>query len=200
VTKQSHLILASQSAHRAALLRAAGLSFEICESGVNEDILKAQHTDGDLAQSLAMTLSSEKAAAVSALRSGAFVIGGDQVLVCEGRIFDKPESLDEARAHLSFLRGKTHTLETALTVCKDRACLLQIREAPRLSMWNFSDAFLDAYLESAGPDILSCVGAYQIEAEGVTLFEAIEGDTFSIQGLPLIPLLSFLRVEGLLPQ
>ena len=187
------LILASGSKHRAALLRSAQVSFEQHASEVNEEELKK---DRDI-KTLAMFLAKEKARAISAIRPDALVLGADQVLLCQERAFDKPRTMVEAKEHLNRLRGRTHTLETALCVMRNKQEIWSHLETPKLTMRQFSDAFLDHYCQSAGEEILTSVGGYQIEGFGVQLFEAIEGDTFSIQGLPLIPLLKFLQEQGL---
>lgn len=192
------LILASESRHRANLLHAVGLGFEALASGVDEaEIKAAEIAKGAPLKTLAMTLALAKAQAVSADHREAHVLGGDQVLLCEGRLFDKPKTMDEARQHLRFLAGKTHTLETAAVVCRGGETLWQGLTRPQLTMRTFSEDVLEAYLDKTGDEILTSVGAYQIEGLGLTLFEAVEGDTFSIQGLPLIELLKFLRQEGL---
>ncbi len=141
--------------------------------------------------SAAMTLASRKAEAVS--RPGAVVIGCDQILVCQGAWFDKPADLPAARAQLMALRGRTHTLETATVAVRHGAAAWRHAAAPRLAMRPFSDAFLDEYLRLEGDAVLGSVGAYRLEGLGVHLFDWIEGEHSAILGLPLTPLLGFLR-------
>lgn len=191
------LVLASSSKVRARLLRDAGVSFEVIGSEVDEDEIKRQHADMDT-ETLARTLAKAKAAAVARLKPDALVIGTDQILECEGRRFDKPTDLSGAAGHLKYLRGRTHRLVTAAVVRRGTANLWENVSEPRLTMRVFSDSFLADYLTRAGPAVLSSVGAYQLESLGAQLFDHIEGDYFSILGLPLLPLMAFLRSEGAL--
>lgn len=191
----SPLILASGSAHRAALLTAASVPFRQVVSGVDEDDLKKAFNSKDLA----LHLAEAKAADVARNHPGSLVLGADQVLLCEGRSFDKPASRQDARSHLQALSGRTHTLETAVVVIRDNKKVWAHMERPALTMRTLSDDFIEHYLDAAGDGVLTSVGAYQVEGLGAQLFDRIEGDTFSIQGLPLIPLLKFLRSQGLMP-
>lgn len=191
------LILASQSAIRADILTGAGLAFRQENSGIDEAPIKAAlEKAGENAEKVAETLASAKARSVSLTYPEALVIGADQVLVCAGRSFDKPATLEEARRHLETLRGQVHCLETAVAVFQNGSCLWHFEAAPELEMRKFSDSFLTRYLEEVGEKALWSVGAYQIEGPGLQLFERIEGDYFSILGLPILPLLDFLRAEG----
>lgn len=191
------LILASQSTVRAEILDGAGVVFTQINSGVDETPIKAEAARQGLSpQKMAQTLAFSKAAAVSEAHPDALVIGADQVLVCGETVYDKPRNLDEARRHLEALRGQTHRLETALSVVREGAPLWHFETAPALTMRDFSDGALDAYLERVGEKALLSVGAYQIEGPAIQLFERIEGDYFSILGLPVLPLLAFLRREG----
>ena len=193
------LILASGSAARAAMLRAAGLDFEIERPSVDEEAVKAGlRAEGLAPREQADALAELKAIAVSR-RTRAFVIGADQMLACEGEAFDKPKDRAEARAHLLRLRGKPHVLITAAVIAKDGAPIWRRIETPRLTMRNFSDAFIDDYLDAICADAFSSVGAYQLEGRGAQLFESIEGDYFSILGLPLLAILAFLRTHGIAP-
>jgi septum formation protein len=126
-----------------------------------------------------------------------FVLGGDQMLDIDGQVLDKPKDMDEARAHLKLLRGREHKLVTAAVIARAGAPVWRHVEVPRLRMRAFSDAFLEHYLAEAGEGILSSVGAYQLEGLGAQLFERVEGDYFSVLGLPLLPLMAFLREHGL---
>lgn len=164
---------------------------------VDESAVKAAMAeDGADAEDTALMLASMKADRVSRRRGDALVIGADQVLDLEGRWFDKPADMDEARESLRALRGRTHRLVTAVCVTRDGDRIWHRVETPRLAMREFSDAFLDHYLRQAGESVLSSVGAYRLEGSGVQLFSEVEGSYFTILGLPLIPLLDFLRGHG----
>lgn len=194
----SELILASSSSTRQRLLRAAGVAFSteaaaVDETAVLESLAAAKVRGRDAADLLAEL----KALKVSGRRAGAFVIGADQVLTCNGRFFSKPETVAAARAQLLQLSGKTHVLSSAVCVACDGAIVWRDVQEARLTMRALSDAFLDAYLAQAGADILGSVGAYHVEGLGIQLFSRIDGDTFTILGLPLLPLLDFLRTHGM---
>lgn len=197
----SDLILASTSATRQRLLREAGLGFDSQAPGVDEDAVKASlKSEQAGAAQIAETLAELKALRVSARRPEALVIGADQVLDCNGVLFDKPPDLAHARAQLQALRGKTHILATAVCVAQNGARLWHHNAQARLVMRPFSDAFLDDYLKAAGADVLGSVGVYRLEGLGAQLFSRIDGDFFTILGLPLLPLLDFLRGRGALAQ
>ncbi|GAC1347384.1 MAG: Maf-like protein [Acetobacteraceae bacterium] len=191
------LLLASQSAARAAVLTAAGLRFAARPARVDEAAVKAaMRQDGASADDTALALAGLKA---SRVREGEpLVIGADQLLVCEEDWFDKPSDSAAARAQLLTLRGRAHTLVTALVCRRGGNEVWRHVARPRLRMRAFSEAFLDAYLEAEGDAILSSVGAYRLEGLGVHLFDAIEGEHSAILGLPLLPLLGFLRQHGVL--
>jgi septum formation protein len=199
--ESSLLVLASASAVRAALLRQAGLEPVLDPARVDEDALKrgmrAEQAD---AARIAEALAELKAQRVSARRAGDFVIGADQMLHCDGALFDKPENREQARSHLLALHGKTHELVTAVAVVRDGARLWRHTERARLTMRSFSDAFLESYLDEIGAEAIASVGAYQLEGVGAQLFSRIEGDYFSILGLPLLPLLHFLRGHGIVAE
>src|SRR5262245_25537678 len=191
------LVLASTSRIRAELLTGAGLIFEVLRPDVDENALKASAkglAPGDLARSLAAS----KAVSVANRLPGAIVIGADQVLNLEGRAFDKPASRDEAREQLLQLRGRSHVLETAICCARAGTSTWQHLGHATLTMRSFSEAFLDDYLDHMGPEVLTSVGAYKLEGLGAQLFEAVQGDYFTILGLPLLPLLDFLRRQGAL--
>lgn len=193
------IVLASASAARAAMLRAAGVEVTVVPAAVDEDAVKtALRADGASAADAAETLAEMKARRVASRQPGALVIGADQVLDCGGTWFDKPASLDQARAQLLALRDTPHTLATAAVVMRDGARLWHATDRARLVMRRFSEAFLEDYLASAGTAVLASVGAYQLEGLGVQLFAKVEGDHFTILGLPLLPLLDFLRGQGVL--
>lgn len=193
------IVLASASTARAALLRAAGVAVEIECAALDEDEIKiAFRREGRSATDCATALAEAKAKRVAQRRAGALVIGADQILSCEGVWFDKPKDRDEARAQLLALRGKSHALVTAVAAVRDGTVLWHHVDEPRLIMRRFSDAFLDRYLATAGDGLLGSVGAYQLEGLGAQLFARIDGAYFSILGLPLLPLLDFLRGRGAL--
>lgn len=188
------LILASTSASRHALLRAAGMAFEAVAPGIDEHGPKATLLDaGASPRDIALALATLKAQSVSRRRAG-LVLGADQTLDLDGALFDKPVDLADARKTLVSLRGKTHALHSAAVVARGGAVLWSTVATARLTMWPFDDAFLNAYLEDQGAAVLSSVGAYLLEGRGIQLFSLIEGDYFGILGLPLLPLLAFLRV------
>ncbi len=190
------LILASTSAARRAMLRDAGIELLTAPSGVDEAALKAGFSGPPPA--LAQSLAQAKAAAAARTHPGAFVIGADQLLVCDGRIFDKPADLAEAAAHLRAFSGQTHELITAVCVMQGDKLLWTHCESARLTARPLSEAFIARYLAAEGPEILGCVGAYRLEGRGAQLFARIEGDYFTILGLPLLGLLGFLRESGVL--
>jgi septum formation protein len=191
------LVLASKSGSRRALLEAAGILIEICPADIDERAVEnaaGRSGAGDVAKLLARA----KAQAVSAAMPGRLVLGADQTLVFGAKRFDKPESLDAARAQLRALAGKTHELHSAIAFVRDGAVLSDYVQVARMTMRAFSDGFLDAYIEAAGPAVMASVGAYQVESLGIHLFERFDADHSTILGLPLLPALDFLRAEGCL--
>jgi septum formation protein len=196
----SCLVLASKSAARAALMRGAGLDFALASAGVDEDVIKRGLLGrGADPREVARVLAEEKAKACSVRETG-LVVGADQTLDLEGRLMDKPISLEEARRHLLDMRGREHRLHSGLAVAQAGEIIFTTVETAVLKVRAFSDAWLDRYLDRNGAELMSSVGAYQLEGEGVQLFERIEGDYFVILGLPLLSLLSFLRDCGALPE
>jgi septum formation protein len=193
----ARIVLASASSARRRLLAAAGIACEVEPSHVDEAEVKAGLLpEGATPRAVADCLAELKAVRVSARRPGALVIGSDQVLALNGILFDKPPDMAHARAHLRAFRGKRHTLVSAVVVARDGAAIWRHVEEAHLTMRPFSDEFLDAYLAAAGESVLSSVGVYALEGLGAQLFSRIEGDHFTIQGLPLLPLLDFLRAQG----
>jgi septum formation protein len=194
------LILASSSEVRARLLQAAGLAFIVEPPGLDESTMRqavsgeAELDPSDIAELLARA----KAEAVSELATTAFVIGADQVLAEGKRIFTKPDSMEAARDELLELRGKTHTLHTAVALAHDGETVWAHAEMSTLTMRKLTPEFIGHYLAAVGEDALASVGAYQVEGMGLQLFERIEGDFFSILGLPLLPLLAALRQHGVI--
>lgn len=191
------LILASGSATRASLLRQAGVPFEQLRPPLDEEAEKARLRAQNLApEAQALALSAAKALSVEA--PGAWVLGADQMLSCEGAAFDKPADRAAARRQLQALRGRSHTLETGAALAHNGQIVWSALARPCLRMRDFSDAFLDSYLDTLGEQALHSVGAYQAEGLGVQLFEAIEGEWYAVLGLPLLALLARLREAGLL--
>ena len=191
-----NIILASTSQIRKKILADAGLVFSIKHSDTNEAALKktalAQHkAPSEIAEILALA----KAEAIE-IGPNALSIGADQLLEMDGEIFDKPKSMDEAKARLQNMRGREHRLIGALAVCERGQAPWIYQSVTRLHMRDFSDTFLDTYLELEGADVLKSVGGYMFERRGSQLFEWVEGDFFSILGLPLLPLLAHLRSRG----
>ena len=191
------LVLASGSSIRATLLRNAGLDFAVDPAGVDErEIERPLLEAGAEPQEIALVLGKAKALDVALRRPGDLVIGADQVLGLGSTRFTKPADLAAARAQLALLAGKTHELHSSVVVAKGGEVLWSHLSTARLRMRVLSDAELDVYLAMAGSAALSSVGCYQLEGLGIRLFERIEGDYFTILGLPLLPLLGFLREKG----
>jgi septum formation protein len=193
------LILASQSPFRRALLEGAGLRFTTHPAHVDEAAIKrAVQAERESAEDAALLLAEMKAARVARREPGALVIGADQILVCEGVWFDKPADVTEARAQLRTLRGKTHMLATAVVCHVGESRIWHHVVRPRLTMRVFSDAFLETYLAEEGETVTATVGGYRLEGPGVQLFDRIDGEYSAIIGLPMLPLLGFLRQHGVL--
>lgn len=192
------IILASGSAIRAQILNGAQVPFDVMKPNVDEDAIKQQsRADGLDLEATAMSLAEAKCLAVSPPPDD-IVIGSDQILEFEDQPFDKPKSMEEARVRLLHMAGCAHTLINAVAVARNSEIMWRHIDRPKLYMREISEAELDAYLEAAGPDILSSVGAYQVERLGARLFDRIEGDHYAVLGLSLYPLLRFLRGEGAL--
>ena len=193
------VVLASTSAIRRQILAGAGVAFEAVSPGVDETAIKdSLLAEGVSPRDIADALAEAKAVKVSLKRPG-LVIGADQTLDFEGRLFDKAESVEEARARLKDLRGQTHRLHCGMVVARDGQAIWREVVTSTLRMRPFSDEYLEAYLERNAPGVLSSVGCYQLEGEGVQLFDRIDGDYFAILGLSLIPLLDLLRRHGVVP-
>jgi septum formation protein len=194
------LVLASGSATRGAMLVATGVHAIVAPAAIDEEQLKRRTKAGGLdAGEAALRLAEAKARAVAPSHPGSLVIGADQMLVCDGEWFGKPADMAAARRQLLSLRGRTHSLPTAVVCLRDEVCLWRHLETPRLTMRRFSDNDLDAVLAAEGDTVLGSVGAYRIEGPAILLFESIEGDWFAILGMPLLPLLGFLRDSGAIP-
>jgi septum formation protein len=194
---QHPLILASQSRARQALLSNAGIAFEAIPAEIDERAL--QKSSGLLApDGIAALLAREKAVAVSSDHSGKFVVGADQTLALGTRLFSKPAGRAQAKQQLGALAGHRHELHSAVAVAVDGRILFEEVAVARMTMRRLTEADIDSYLDEAGETVTSSVGAYQLEGLGIHLFEHIEGDHFTILGLPLLPLLGFLRSARLL--
>ena len=194
----SDIVLASRSPTRSALLAGAGIAFDAVSPGVDEEAVKAGLlAEGASPRDVADALAELKALRVSGARPG-FIIGADQTLEFEGGLYDKVETLDAARERLRLLRGRTHKLHAAVVVATDGAAIWRDLVTVSLTMRNFSDAFLEDYLASEGPNALGSVGCYRLEGPGAQLFSRIDGDYFAILGLPMLGLLDLLRRHGAL--
>ena len=192
----SPLILASQSGARKMLLANAGLEFKAVTADVDERGLQAASKLSN-PREIALLLAREKAKAVSALHPGSYVIGADQTLALGDRLFNKPAGRDQAMAQLHDLAGRSHELNSAVAVAHDGKIVFDDVSIARMTMREMTEGELSAYLDAAGDAVTTSVGAYQLEGLGIHLFERIEGDHFTILGLPLLPLLAFLRRERL---
>lgn len=191
------LVLASQSLTRQALLANAGIDFEALAADLDERAM--QRASGLLAPGdIAALLAREKALSVSSRQPGKYVIGADQTLAQGERLFSKPAGRPQAVEQLRALAGRRHELHSAVAVARDCKILFETVAIAGMTMRRLGEAEIDAYLDQAGEAVTSSVGAYQLEGLGVHLFERIEGDHFTILGLPLLPLLAFLRSERLL--
>ena len=189
------LILASTSAIRRQMLRAAGVEHDAVGSGVVEESIKAASAD---AAALATELAQAKALSVSRTSSDAWVIGSDSLVSVDGRRFDKPADRAQAAEHLRFFSGKTMQLTSAAALARKGRVDWSHAETARLEVRPLSDAFIESYLDSEWPEVAYCVGVFRLEGPGVQLFERIAGDHFTILGMPLLPLLGALRHRGLL--
>ena len=192
------LVLASSSITRSKLLRRAGMKFVQESSNIDESLIKKkfQSNDNDpMMAAEALARAKAKAVGINERFSGLKIVAADQILVCDDEWFNKPLDIKSARIQLKKLRGKKHHLYTATCITCSEKIIWDHKEVAQLTMHSFDDSFLDVYLNKAGTKILNTVGAYQLEGLGSQLFSRIEGDFFTILGLPLIPLLNFLRLD-----
>jgi len=189
------LVLASRSVSRRAMLEAASIPIEVCTADLDERAVEAA-AETYLPADAAVLLAREKAKAVAQLMPHRLVVGADQTLAFDDRRFDKPRNRAGAREQLLMLASKTHFLHSAVAVAQDGNILFEAIDTASLTLRNLSESFLDRYLDTAGSAILESVGAYQLEKIGIHLFDRIEGDHFTILGLPLLKLLGFLRRNG----
>ncbi len=202
-TEQNPIILASASIVRSNLLRAAGVEISVQASDIDEvavrqvlDISDAPMPPADVG----LVLAEAKARSVAALNPGTIVIGADQILALDNEIFSKPDSIAVAHRQLKQLRGRTHELHAGICCVRDDQTLFRYTDSASLTVRDFSDDFLQNYLNQEGEDVCTSVGAYKLEGRGVQLFSKIEGDYFTILGLPLVPLLEFLRSQKVIAQ
>jgi septum formation protein len=194
----ARLVLASKSATRRAVLEGAGVAYEASSSGVDEEAAKVELlAAGANPRQVAEALAERKAVAISRGRPE-LVVGADQTLEFEGRLYDKAKTVEDARTRLKTLRGKPHQLHSAVVVARDGKAVWRETESATLTMRAFTDGFLDDYLATEGESVLGSVGCYRLEGPGVQLFSSIQGDYFTILGLPLMGLLELLRKEGVL--
>lgn len=192
------VVLASTSPSRRALLAGAGVTFDAVGPGVDEDAVKVGLlAEGASPKAVAETLAEMKAVKVSRKVPG-LVIGADQTLELDGALMDKAPDMAAAREHLIAMRGKRHSLHAAVVIARDGQPIWREIKSAHLTVRDFSDDFLDAYLAREGEDLLWSVGCYKLEGEGVQLFSAIDGDYFTILGLPMLGLLDLLRRHGAL--
>lgn len=193
------VILASASTSRAQILRDAGVPFQIESSSVDEAAIKeTMAADGAGVDAIAAALAECKALNVAARHADALVIGADQMLTCDGRWFDKPADTKQARSHLKSFSGRVHELITAACVATNDNVIWHLIARAQLTMRPLSDRFIDDYLDNCGESVLGSVGAYRIEGRGAQLFSEVVGSHFTILGLPLLPLLEFLRTRQVL--
>ena len=191
------LVLASKSISRRQILENAGVLFDWVDADIDEDAIKQQGLVDQLSpDDIALQLAHAKAERVFNENPDALVLGCDQILVCDGTIYDKPANMAEAQTHLMCFRGRSHTLISAMTLLQSNAEPWQFIDRATLTMRDMSDDFLDEYLQFEGASILTSVGAYRLESRGIQLFDDIVGNYFTILGLPLLPLLSELRRRG----
>lgn len=195
--RSERLILASKSAARRAMLTGAGVPFSVQVADVDEDAVKAIHDPADAA-GLAVELARVKALAVSRHDADSWVLGADQTLAFDGGLVSKAASLEAARSRLIALRGRVHHLHSGAALARNGQIVWSGVDTAAMRMRDVSDAFLDTYLATEGEALLACVGSYRLEGMGAQLFEAVDGDYFTVLGLPLWPVMAELRRAGVL--
>lgn len=196
---QTPLILASSSPFRRLLMENAGLTFDCAPANIDERVIEAElQARSATPADVAMHLARAKATEVSRRFSGAFVIGSDQTMSLGEMVFHKPKNREEAKDTLNALSGKVHHLNSAVAIVRNGSIEWEGLSSASLHVRQLSDSFIDRYLDRAGDKVMSSVGAYQLEGEGIHLFSKIEGDYFTILGLPMLPLLEALRNLGVI--
>ncbi len=193
------IVLASKSASRRAMLDAAGVSYASVPAGLDERAIE-EGLAGASPEEVALALAKAKALAVSREQPGALVLGSDSLVTVEGRRFDKPADRDDAVRHLRFFSGKKMQLHSAAALARDDNVVFAHADMAVLSVRDLSEAFIATYLDEEWPEVGNCVGVFRIEGRGVHLFDRIEGDQFTVLGMPLLPVLAALRESGELPQ
>ena len=193
------LVLASQSESRKAMLVAAGVNFTSIPAQLDERALEVSLA-GEALGTIVLALAQAKALAVSAGHSDALVLGSDSLVAAGGRRFDKPQSRAEAAAHLRFFSGRVMQLHSAAALTRGELTLWSVADLVTLRVRHLSEGFIASYLDTEWPAVAGCVGVFRIEAMGVQLFESIEGNHFTVLGMPLLPVLGALRDLGELPQ
>lgn len=191
-------ILASGSQIRAQILRQAEIPFDIIKADVDEGVIKAERTDLNQ-RDMALCLATAKADPVSRANPEALVLGADQTMELEGDLLDKLPDVSLARTRLKRMRGRPHCLHSGLALLRNGETVWSLQQTSTIHVRDFSDAFLDTYLERAGDALTASVGAYAYEGLGAQLFEKVDGDYYAILGLPLLPLAAVLRTHGVLP-
>lgn len=194
----SQLVLASKSASRRAMLDAAGIAYRAIPANIDERALE-NGLAGALPHEIALALADAKALAVSELEREALVLGSDSLVVVAGRRFDKPASRDEAAEHLRFFSGKVMELHSGGALARDGQIVWHHADCARLAVRSLSEDFIAWYLEREWPEVSGCVGVFRIEAMGPHLFSAIEGDQFTVLGMPFLSVLGALREQGAIP-
>lgn len=193
------LILASGSKSRQEMLRNAGVLFDVIPADIDEEkILSSMASDGHDVKNIALKLSEEKSLKISDDNKEKYIIGSDQILSLNNKLYSKAKNKSQAKEKLLGLSGKTHQLTSAVSVTKNNQVLWSTFSQAQLSVKNLSEEKIDDYLDHAGDDIYNCVGCYALESIGIQLFDQIDGDYFTILGMPLLPLLTFLEKEGVL--
>lgn len=193
------IVLASQSGSRRAMLESAGIAFRALPAQIDERAIEAE-MEGAQASEIAAKLAETKALAVSAKTPEEVVLGSDSLAVVDGRRFDKPASREEAAAHLRFFSGRTMELHSAAALVRDSRTIWSDASLASLTFIGMSDTFIAAYLDAEWPAVAGCVGVFRIEGRGVQLFERIDGDYFTVLGMPLLKVLGALRNLGELPR
>lgn len=193
------IVLASQSASRREMLTAAGVEFTTCPAHLDERALESDLA-GSAPGAVALALAEAKALAVSREHPDALVLGSDSLVEVDGRRFDKPVSRDDAERHLRFFSGKVMNLHSAVAIARGGEVTWKHVAMASLHVIEMSDGFIEGYLDAEWPAVVGCVGVFRIEARGVQLFECIEGDHFTVLGMPLLPVLGALRELGELPR